>query len=121
MSTLLTSNWQHSITKEKEEYSRNMYLPVFEHALGQWPDIWRAEDVICIGGAKTYELCLPYCSSLFLTEWDFEVEGDTVMPPFEHLFPVRRKIKEIEDGDGIIWEYMTKEKAEQEYPFINID
>lgn len=51
-------------------------------------------DTIVAGGAKTYELLLPYCDSLFMTHVIDEYEGDTFMPEFESLFPNSEVIKE---------------------------
>ena len=44
-------------------------------------------DGIVAGGAQIYELLLPHCEELYLTLVKGQFEGDTYMPPFEHLFP----------------------------------
>lgn len=38
------------------------------------------------GGAQIYEQALPFCSDLFLTIVQHEVEGDVFFPPFEDNF-----------------------------------
>ena len=56
------------------------------------PDaVYRMADYphVCIGGGKTYELCLPHCTDLYLTFVKQVYEGDTVMPEFNHLFEVK--------------------------------
>jgi len=55
------------------------------------------KDCIVAGGAKIYEELLPYCSELYLSLINKNYEGDTKMPPFEHLFNECEKIKEFED------------------------
>ncbi len=44
------------------------------------------KNCIVAGGAKVYEQLLPYCNELFVTKILQEVEGDTFMPAFDHLF-----------------------------------
>jgi dihydrofolate reductase len=46
-----------------------------------------AQPVFLCGGAEIYALGLPDCSELFLTRVQLELEGDTLMPEFETLFP----------------------------------
>jgi dihydrofolate reductase len=43
-------------------------------------------EIFVIGGAQIYASLLPKCTDLYLTVVQREVEGDAVMPPFEHLF-----------------------------------
>jgi len=51
------------------------------------------KDCVVAGGAKVYAALLPYCDELYLTLMNQEYEGDTEMPPFEHLFS---KVETIE-------------------------
>ena len=44
------------------------------------------ETVFLIGGAQLFETLLPQCDSMYLTWIDHPYEGDTLFPPFEHLF-----------------------------------
>jgi dihydrofolate reductase len=39
------------------------------------------------GGAKVYEMFLPYCDEVVMTHIIDQYEGDVFMPQFEHLFP----------------------------------
>ncbi|MEK6878917.1 MAG: dihydrofolate reductase [Nanoarchaeota archaeon] len=70
------------------------------------------KNLILCGGRKIYGQFLAKCSKLYLTEFDFEVEGDTYFPFYELLFSKIKLIKEITDGK--IFEYarnsFTKEK-----------
>lgn len=50
------------------------------------------------GGTLIYKQFLPMCESLFLTEFDFEVDGDTFFPEFSNIFDARELVKEIENG-----------------------
>lgn len=49
------------------------------------PIVGETQCFIC-GGAEIYQAALPYCSDLYLTMVERTVEGDTLFPPFEHLF-----------------------------------
>ncbi len=112
---VVTSNMRKISTKSCELIADGIY-PEIRYINPDFIHEYSANTQVCIGGAKTYELCLPYCDSLFLTIWDKEYSGDTIMPAFEHLFPLRRKVKNIEGGT--IWEYLNPEKTFQEYKII---
>ena len=60
-----------------------------------------ADSFLC-GGANIYKQFLPSCSSLLLTELDFDTEGDTMFPytkkEIEEMFPNVELIKTIENG-----------------------
>ena len=58
-------------------------LPSFE-ALDE--RAYAPAPVWVIGGGVLYERALPVCSELFLSLVAAEPEGDTLFPPFEHLF-----------------------------------
>lgn len=57
--------------------------------------------LVVAGGAKTYELFLPYVDEFYVTHVKGEYEADTFMPPFEHLFSKQEVIKEF-DGHRVI-------------------
>ena len=44
------------------------------------PDVW------IIGGADLYQQTLHFCSDLYLSVLDADVNGDAFFPPFEHQF-----------------------------------
>jgi len=44
------------------------------------------EKVFVIGGAELFATLLPVCTGLYLTWIHSAYEGDSQMPPFEHLF-----------------------------------
>jgi len=54
------------------------------------------ERWVC-GGAKTYSLLLPYCNEIYVTHVLDKYEGDTFMPPFEHLMPNSKILREEKD------------------------
>lgn len=58
-------------------------------------------DLVCIGGAKTYELFLPYITEFYVTHVKGVYDCDVFMPPFEHLFSKQELIKEF-DGHRVV-------------------
>lgn len=42
-----------------------------------------ADEVMLIGGAKLYASLLPFCSRMYITEVDADVEGDAYFPAFD--------------------------------------
>lgn len=63
---------------------------------------WKVDDPIVAGGAKTYELFLPYITEFYVTHVNGEYEADTFMPAFEHLFNNQEVIREFEGGHKVI-------------------
>jgi dihydrofolate reductase len=59
------------------------------------------ENMIIAGGAKTYELFLPYITEFYVTHVKGTYEADTFMIPFEHLYNKQEVIKEF-DGHKVI-------------------
>lgn len=60
--------------------------------ISELPGVCPADSsVFVIGGAQVFGDLLPKCDGLYLTHIDRAHEGDTFLPPFEHLF----KLKEI--------------------------
>ena len=57
----------------------------------------QAEKVFVIGGAEVFRLLLPFCRGLYLTVILKEHEGDTLMPPFEHLFTLDKVLERTDD------------------------
>lgn len=55
-----------------------------------------AETVFVIGGAQVYAELLPQCDGLYLTLVKGDYEGDTHLPPFEHLFELKEVLEETE-------------------------
>jgi dihydrofolate reductase len=64
-------------------------------------DVCHKGELIVIGGAKTYELFLPYITEFYVTHVKGIFEADTFMPAFEHLFSNQEVIKEF-DGHRVI-------------------
>ena len=61
------------------------------------PEFFKSEphdDIWLCGGAKAYQLLLPYCTEIFVTHVLDEYESDTYMPPFEDMFPNQEIIVE---------------------------
>ena len=61
-------------------------------------------QVIVAGGAKTYELFLPYITEFYVTyiNDNNEYDADVFMCNFEHLFPNRRLVRELSGGHTIV-------------------
>lgn len=59
------------------------------------------DQLIIIGGTKTYEKFMPYITEFYVTHVKGEYEADTFMPPFEHLFSNQKVVKEF-DGHRVI-------------------
>ena len=58
-------------------------------------DIFKIKDsplYVC-GGAKIYKMLFPHCEELLLTRVLREVEGDTRLPEFEHLFQFQETLE----------------------------
>ena len=55
-----------------------------------------SDNWIVAGGAKTYELFLPYITEFYVTHVNGTYEADTFMPPFEHLFSTHEVVKEFD-------------------------
>lgn len=47
-------------------------------------DLAKKEEVFIIGGASVYETALPYANTLYITEVDTDIEGDTFFPSFNY-------------------------------------
>jgi hypothetical protein len=47
---------------------------------------FKGRDVFICGGAQIYQLALPRCSDLYLTQVKRTVDGDTFFPAFEESF-----------------------------------
>jgi dihydrofolate reductase len=58
---------------------------------------------IVAGGAKTYELFLPYITEFYITHVKGTYEADTFMSPFEHLYNKQEVIKEFEGHKVIVY------------------
>lgn len=70
------------------------------------------KDAIVCGGAEIYDRFVPRCDCLYLTEFTFDVEGDTHFPynsmEIAYMFPFKKKIKDIHNG--VINCYSTHEQ-----------
>ncbi len=52
------------------------------------------KPVFITGGAEVFAEALPLCDELLLTRVRLNVEGDTRLPPFEHLFEFAEVLRE---------------------------
>ena len=62
---------------------------------------FKREYLIVAGGAKTYIKLLPYITEFYVTHVNGNYDGDTYMPPFEHMFSKSEVVKEF-DGHKVI-------------------
>lgn len=86
-----TESWMKADTTIEEWFMVNCGKIVMEEA---------PEDVI-IGGASIYSLFLPRITEFYITHVSGEYDGDTFMPPFEHLLPTQSIVKEF-DGHRVV-------------------
>ncbi|MEM8550241.1 MAG: dihydrofolate reductase [Verrucomicrobiota bacterium] len=60
-------------------------------------DAYAAGDpVFIIGGARLYEATFPLCAELYVTHVKGDYDGDTFLPPFEHLYDPVETLQESE-------------------------
>ena len=57
---------------------------------------FRKDYLIVAGGAKTYIKLLPHITEFYVTHVNGTYDGDTFMPPFEHLFTNKEVVKEFD-------------------------
>lgn len=62
-------------------------------------------NLVCIGGAKTYELFLPIITEFYVTHVKGSYDADVFMCGFEDFFPNKELIKELDGGHKIIKYY----------------
>ena len=62
-------------------------------------------DIYISGGARLYEEALPLVEKMYITEIDFEIDGDTFFPPFEQELFVK-EVNERFEGE-IPYTYVT--------------
>lgn len=58
-------------------------------------------NLICAGGAKTYEVFLPFITEFYVTHIKGTYDADVYMPAFEHLFTKQEVVKEF-DGHRVV-------------------
>ena len=63
------------------------------------------EECFIIGGAKIYELFLPYCNNLYLTEIEDEKDADVYFPEFDKKMFDKKIIDQIEES-GIKYKFI---------------
>ena len=61
--------------------------------------------LIVAGGAKTYLTLLPFITEFYITHVNGEFEGDTFMPPIEHMFNKSETVREFENGHKVVKYY----------------
>lgn len=59
------------------------------------------DNLVVIGGAKTYEMFLPQITEFYVTHVNGSYDGDTFMPAFEHLYNKQEVVKEF-DGHKVV-------------------
>ena len=93
----LPGRFTYVLTNDKEK----LRLPREKSAMYVNYDVLMAfhlsDDVWVVGGAAVYEKLMPQVTDLFVTHLADEYDGDTFMPPFEHLFNDYEIVKETKD------------------------
>ena len=74
--------------KDRENYiltRQNIEIPgaTVIHQLEEIQHI--QEEIMVLGGAEIYKLCLPYANRIILTEVAVQLKADTYFPKFDHL------------------------------------
>ncbi|QYY35830.1 dihydrofolate reductase [Ruficoccus sp. ZRK36] len=67
------------------------------HTLADLDEVAVKGDLFIIGGAQLFAVTLPQCCELFLTHVKGDYDGDTFLPPFEHLFSAVETLRENDD------------------------
>lgn len=94
------------LTKYSDSYEEG-YDPIYNyaHCYKSFEEILEINEcqpnLICAGGAKTYDLFLPYITEFYVTHIKGNYAGDTFMPAFEYLFSQQELVKEF-DGHRVI-------------------
>ena len=57
------------------------------------------EECFIIGGGKIYELFLPYCKKLYLTEIDAESEADVFFPKFDKELFEKEELEKLNENN----------------------
>lgn len=63
------------------------------------------KECFIIGGGKIYELFLPYCKTLYLTEINAEEKADVYFPNFDKELFERKELEEINEN-GIDYKFV---------------
>lgn len=72
------------VTRQKDFFAEGCHIVhTLEDALNFAKQQGEVEAFV-IGGAEIYKLALPYADTLYLTEIDAEIQGDTYFPPVDH-------------------------------------
>ena len=96
------------LTKYSDGYEDG-YDPIYNYAwcYRSYDDIMEVyqcqnPNLICAGGAKTYELFLPLITEFYITHVKGTYDADVFMCSFEELFPHKQLIRELEGGHKIV-------------------
>lgn len=79
------------------------------HSLEEIIEKYSNEDTFVIGGAKIYEMFLPYSDKLYLTEIDASADADVYFPNFNKS-EYSREVLGQKNEDGIDFEFVVYTK-----------
>ena len=70
------------------------------------------EELMVIGGAKIYELCLPYATKLYITQIDKTVEGDATFPAIDlsQWHEISKETVLADETTPFVYHYLQYEK-----------
>lgn len=88
--------------KCEKMYTRSYEQMVDDITETSEPDDETLKEAVIAGGAKIYELFLPYITEFYVTHVNGEYDADTYMIPFEHLFDRQHVVREFEGGHKVI-------------------
>lgn len=83
-------------------YTDVIYGISFVDILTGYESNCKIEDPIIAGGAKTYELFLPYITEFYVTHIKGSYDADVFMCDFEGFFPNKQLIRELDGGHKIV-------------------
>lgn len=95
----LLPNRKHIILTNNKDYIVNGALIM--HNIEEVLEYVKNTDETCfiIGGAKIYEIFLPYCNNLYLTEIDDEKDADVYFPKFDKNMYNSEIVEENEENN----------------------
>ena len=95
----LLPNRKHIIIINNKDYIVNGALIM--HNIEEVLEYVKNTDETCfiIGGAKIYEIFLPYCNNLYLTEIDDEKDADVYFPKFDKNMYNSEIVEENEENN----------------------
>ncbi len=109
----LLPNRKHIILTNNRDYKADGAL--IYHSIDEVLDYIKntKEECFIIGGALIYELFLPYCKKLYLTEINAESKADVYFPNFDKELYEKEEIEELNEN-GINYKFVIYTRRSNE-------